>query len=86
MREITYYAIVDDGYPPDRPDGLVRRVHTEPMPTDEAFHRDMQWHPTEFLRLHWLGHNEQDYVEISPELAEAVITRWKTERAASNDD
>lgn len=79
MPKITYYALVDDGYPPEHPTGIVRRTHTEPLPVDEAFGRNLQWHPTEFLYRHWLGHNEQDYVEISEEAAQAVIARWREE-------
>jgi hypothetical protein len=77
MPKITYYALIDDTHPPERPSGIVRRTHTDPVPTDEAFGRDLQWHPTEFLRRHWLGHNEDDYIEISEQAAQAVISAWR---------
>jgi hypothetical protein len=73
----TYYARIDETHPPERPAGIVRRTHTEPLPTDEAFGRDMQWHPTEYLHRYFLGHNEDDHIEISEEQAEAVIARWR---------
>ena len=40
-------------------------------------HRDLQWHPSEYLRRYWLGHNELDHVEIGEEEAEAVIAHWR---------
>jgi hypothetical protein len=45
MPEVTYYALINDKHPRERPLGLVRRIHTEP-PTDEALERDLQWHPS----------------------------------------
>ncbi|WP_084219387.1 hypothetical protein [Spirillospora albida] len=85
MPEITYYAILDEGFAPSRPAGIVRRVHATPRPTDEAFTRNMQWEPTEFLVLHWLGHNDEDYVEITAQQAQEVIDRWKRQRVEPND-
>jgi hypothetical protein len=35
MPEITYYALISENHPRERPEGLVRRIHTEPMPTDQ---------------------------------------------------
>ncbi|MQA84485.1 MAG: hypothetical protein GEV03_07645 [Streptosporangiales bacterium] len=69
MPKITYYARITDTHPPENPAGLMRRIHTEPVPTDEALRRDLQWHPTEFLRRYWLGHTDGDFVEISEEQA-----------------
>ena len=40
-------------------------------------HRDLQWHPSEYLRRYRLGHNELDHLEISEEEAEAVIAHWR---------
>jgi hypothetical protein len=77
MPEITYYARIDEDHPPERPTGLVRRIHTEPVPTDQAFHRDLEWHPTEYLRRYYLGKEYDDHVEITEEQANAVIARWR---------
>jgi hypothetical protein len=77
MPDITYYALTDNDHPAERPTGLVRRIHTEPGPTDQAFHRDLRWHPTEYLRLYALGHDGTDHVEITEEEADAVIARWR---------
>jgi hypothetical protein len=73
QRCVTYYALIDNDHPPERPTGLVRRIHTEPVPTDQAFHRDLEWHPTEYLRRYYLGKEYDDHVEITEEQANAVI-------------
>ena len=78
MLSVSFFAVVlEPGNPRDRPAGLVRRIHTAPVPTDESMHRDLQWHPSECLRRYWLGHNELDHVEISEEEAAAVIAHWR---------
>jgi hypothetical protein len=77
MPDITYYALIDKDHPRERPIGLVRRIHTEPVPTDERLQRDLQWHPSEYLRLYHLGHDPHEHVEITEEEANAAITRWR---------
>jgi hypothetical protein len=77
MPRITYYARVTRVHGTTDPAGLVRRIHTEPVPTDEALQRDLQWHPTEALYRYWLGHNDNDYVEITEEEADSIIARWR---------
>lgn len=74
--KITYYAKLAAGGTREDPSGIVRRIHTIPMPTDEYFGRDMQWHPTEYLRRYWLGHNDVDHEEITADEARKVIDRW----------
>jgi hypothetical protein len=80
---VTYFAKIGRDHPRERPLGIVRRIHTEPVPTDEAFCRDLQWHPTEYLHRHWLGHNTVGHVEITEEEAEAVIARWREQLRGS---
>ena len=77
MPKVTYYALVNDEHPVERPAGIVRRIHADPLPMDEEFTRGMKWVPSEYFRLHRLGHNEQDHVEIDQKHAEAVIAAWK---------
>ena len=72
---ITYYALLAGEHTPDDPAGMVRRIHTDP-PIDEAFWRDMAWHPTEYLRRYYLGHNDVDYVEIDEDSAKSILDRW----------
>jgi hypothetical protein len=77
MPDITYYALINDKHPRERPMGLVRRIHTEPVPTDEALHRDLQWHPSEYLRRYYIGDAKHDHVEITEEEANAAIAWWR---------
>ena len=74
---LTYYAVLAAGGTREDPAGVVRRVHTSPLPTDETFGRDLQWHPTEYLRKYFLGHNDVDHEEISADEAQAIINRWR---------
>lgn len=71
--EITYYAKVSDGYPRNRPRGIIRRRVDGDHTYDEAFTRNLRWEPTEYLRLYDLGHNEVDHVEITEIEAAAFI-------------
>ena len=77
MPKITYYARVTPVHDRADPAGLLRRIHTEPIPTDEALQRDLKWHPTEALYRYWLGHTDNDYVEITEEEANDIIDRWR---------
>jgi hypothetical protein len=77
MPKITYYALIDEAHPPERPYGVVRRIHTEPYPTDEAFTRNMEWEFT--IQLRGGRSCPPKHVEIGQELAEAVISRWRSE-------
>lgn len=78
---ITYYAVLGGDRTRDNPSGLVRRIHTTPRSTDEAFGRDLRWHPTEYLRRYFLGHNDDDHEEITLEEAATVISRWRVKWA-----
>ncbi|OBB95860.1 hypothetical protein [Mycolicibacterium peregrinum] len=74
--DITYYAKLAANRTRQNPSGIVRRIHTSSGPTDEAFGRDLQWHPTEYLRRYRLGHNDVDHEEITAGEAQVVIDRW----------
>lgn len=75
--EVQYFALLRDGGTAENASGLVRRTYTTPVPTDEAIGRDGLWHPTEYLRLYRLGHNDQAHVEVSAEFAAQLIERWR---------
>ncbi|MFG3099441.1 hypothetical protein ACGFZL_02730 [Streptomyces sp. NPDC048182] len=64
---ITYFAKIREGYPRERPSGILRRrlVGRDDTSYDEAFTRNLRWEPTEYLRLYELGHNDVDHTEIS---------------------
>lgn len=79
---VQYFALLRDGGTAETASGLVRRTHIKPMPTDEVIGNDLGWHPTEYLRLYWLGHNDQDHVEVSAEFAAQLIERWRAKAAA----
>jgi hypothetical protein len=63
------------------PAGLVHRIHTDPHPTDQLLHKDFAWHPTDILHRQWLGHNDDDYEEITEAEADELIARWRVERS-----
>ncbi|MEB8339387.1 hypothetical protein [Streptomyces endophyticus] len=75
--KITYFAVVDEGFPRERPLGLMRRraVGREPVTRDEAFSRNLRWEPTDYFDLYALGHNDTDHVEIPEIEAAAFIDR-----------
>lgn len=81
---VQYFALLRDGGTPEEASGLVRRTHTTPVPTDESIGRDLSWHPTEYLRRYYLGHNDQDHVEVTPEFASQLIERWRAKWAAED--
>ncbi|MBS2963328.1 hypothetical protein KGA66_09745 [Actinocrinis puniceicyclus] len=78
---VRYFALISDGGTADDATGLVRRTHTRPVPTDEAIGNDLDWHPTEYLYLYWLGHNDQAHVEVSAEFAAQLVQRWRAKAA-----
>lgn len=83
---ITYYAKLAGDRTRDNPSGLVRRIHTTPTPTDEAFGRDLRWHPTEYLSKYRLGHNDVDHEEITLEEAATIVSRWRVKWAEEDRD
>jgi len=82
---VQYFALIKDGGTAEDATGLVRRTHTHPRPTDEAIGNDLDWHPTEYLRLYWLGHNDRENVEVSAEFAAQLLERWRAKAAARRD-
>lgn len=81
---VQYFALLRDGGTAENASGLVRRTHTIPVTTDEVIGRDLLWHPTEYLRLYQLGHNDQDHVEVSAEFAAQLIEGWRAKWAAED--
>ena len=82
---VQYFALIRDGGSPDDATGLVRRVHTRPVPTDEAIGNDLEWHPTDYLdRYYILGSTDRDHVEITADRAARLLERWRAQAAAPN--
>ena len=76
--KVTYYGLLDgDG----KISGILRRTYEGPIPRDETFRRDLSWQPSEFLRRYYLGHNDNDYREMTPEEAVSLIAEWTTKWA-----
>jgi hypothetical protein len=71
--EVHYYVRVDDGYPPDAPLSLLRKVHRQDGRTaDEAMWRDLRWHPT--YAFHHA--DEYDLREVTEQHAAEILDRW----------
>lgn len=83
---VQYFALLRDGGTAETASGLVRRIETKPMPTDEVIGNDLDWHPTEYLHRYWLGHNDQDHVEVSAEFAVQLLERWRATRQPAASD
>lgn len=75
MEEVTYYARFDWGGTPKEPDGIVRRRVVDGVVYEEAFTRQLRWEPTEYFKLYRLGHDDDQYEEITKEEADAFIAR-----------
>jgi hypothetical protein len=77
---VRYFALIRDGGTAEEATGLVRRLPT-PHPTDEAIGNDLEWHPSDYLeRYYTLGSMDRENVEITPELAEELLARWRAAR------
>ena len=78
---VRYFALIKDGGTAEDATGLVRRLPTTPRPTDEAIGNDLEWHPTDYLeRYYTLGSMDRENVEITPELADELLARWRAAR------
>ena len=78
---VRYFALIKDGGTPEAATGLVRRVATHPLPTDEAIGNDLEWHPTEYLeRYYRLGTMDREHLEVTAEFAEELLARWRAAR------
>lgn len=82
---VRYFALLGNGGTAQNATGLVRRTRTRP-PTDEVIGNDLAWHPTEYLRLYHLGHNDIDHAEITADAAAALLERWRIKWAARSSD
>jgi hypothetical protein len=80
---VQYFALIKDGGTAEEATGLVRRVHTRPLPTDEAIGNDLDWHPTDYLeRYYVLGSMDREHVEITADVAAQLLDRWRAQAAA----
>lgn len=80
---VQYFALIRDGGRAEEATGLVRRVHTRPLPTDEAIGNDLGWHPTDYLeRYRVLGSMDREHVEITADAAARLLEHWRQEASA----
>jgi hypothetical protein len=80
---VQYYALIKDDGTVEQATGLVRRVHTRPLPTDEAIGNDLDWHPTDYLERYYLrGSMDREHVEITADRAAQLLDRWHAQAAA----
>src|SRR6185437_8721341 len=71
---VAYFVRVDEGFPPESPLSLLRRVYPAHGPgVDEALWRDLTWHPTHAFETHA---NEYDLRQVTEAHAAAVMDRW----------
>jgi hypothetical protein len=76
--DTSYFVRVDDGYPPDAPLSLLRRLRwlgavKGSVQVDEALWRDLTWHPTHTFATH---SGEYDLREVTEAHAAGVMDRW----------
>ncbi|MFF3067477.1 pentapeptide repeat-containing protein [Kitasatospora sp. NPDC057904] len=74
---VTYYAVFSEISSRENPETVMRRRVVDGIEYDEEFTRNLRWEPTEYFRLYYLGHNEDDHVEISRAEVDAFIARVK---------
>jgi hypothetical protein len=77
VTEPTYYARLGRKDTVERPKGLIRRVHTQPYPSDQVLRRDGEWHSTDVLERAALGDLLDELVEIPAEQAAEIASRWR---------
>jgi hypothetical protein len=71
---VAYFVRVEEGYPPETPLSLLRRVGPAHGPSlDEALWRDLTWHPTHAFVTHA---EEYDLRPVTEAHAAAVLDRW----------
>ncbi len=78
MDETTYYFATNPLLPEKGVISILRRRRSGggARPVDEVFARDGRWHETEYLHRYWLGHDDDDLLEVSEAEADALIGRW----------
>jgi len=76
--KITYYAVVDDDTPVERPHGLVRRLAFDDDGfADEGLRRDFSWSFTPII-VEWKhGDFDDELVEVSHAQASRIIEYFR---------
>ncbi|MFI9554336.1 hypothetical protein [Nonomuraea endophytica] len=74
---VKYYVIVDDGYPAERPAGMVRRVQDGEGYHDEALEKDLEWRGTGALVEWEFGNSPSKFVQIGEDLVPGIIEQFR---------
>lgn len=82
--EVKYYAVITPDRTRENPSGVLRRRTTEGNTVDEVFTRSLAWKPTDYFRRYDLGHNEDDYIEITAAEAAEFVRRIRARSEAPN--
>jgi hypothetical protein len=78
--EVTYYAVVDDLSSRERPAGVFRRTYTQDGGrSDEVFTRDLTWEFSPELISAERGDLQYEFVKITPDEANQIVERIRTE-------
>ncbi len=88
MDETTYYFATNPLLPEKGVISILRRRRRSgggARPVDEVFARDGRWHETEYLHRYWLGHDDDDLLEVSEAEADALISRWTGKDVVEDD-
>lgn len=70
-----YYARLAAGRTAGNPSGVLRRRDDGDTVIDEAFTRNLRWEPTDYFDQVRLGHNDDNYVEITEAEAYEFVNR-----------
>lgn len=81
VTEVKYYALITPGRTRSNPSGIMRRLTANGRTEDEVFTRSLVWKPTDFFRKYDLGHNDDDYVEITPSEAAEFVRKVREEQS-----
>ncbi|THV42953.1 hypothetical protein [Glycomyces buryatensis] len=74
MENVRYYFRLSEVHTRSDPGAVMRRYEVNGITYDEVYrYNGEDWSPTEFFELYRLGHNDDDYIEVPQEEAEATI-------------
>lgn len=85
MENLRFYLKLNENYSRDDPKAIMRRFSEGGRSFAQAYRFNGQgWTATDFFDKHRLGHNDDDFIEVSQEEAEDAIAA-KLRRMAERD-
>jgi hypothetical protein len=83
--KVTYYAVVNDLSSRERPAGVFRRTYTnDGGRSDEAFTRKLRWEYSTSLISAERGDLDNEFIEITEEEANQIVTRIRADVAGAS--